>query len=80
MDNPASRAEMLRIGEIARTKDVFLICFENKGNCHRFLLVGIIKGLMRDDACKRVNHLVIARPDLVKASYDNIAKELRVEA
>ena len=80
MDNPVSRADMLRIGELARTRDVYLVCFEKKGNCHRFLLVDMIKGLMLDDACRRVNELVIARPDLVKASYDNIAKELCVEA
>jgi len=80
MDNPVCRAEMLRIGELARTRDVYLVCFEKKGNCHRFLLVDMIKGLMLDDACRRVNKLVIARPDLVKASYDNIAKELCVEA
>lgn len=78
MDNPVSRAEMLRIGELARTRDVYLVCFERVGNCHRFLLVDMIKELMLDDACRRVNQLVIARPDLVKASYDNIAKALRV--
>src|SRR5659263_122810 len=80
MDNPVSRADMLRIGELARTRDVYLVCFEKKGNCHRFLLVDMIKGLMLDDACRRVNELVIARPDIVKASYDHIAKELCVEA
>ncbi len=80
MDNPECKAEMLRIGELARTKDVYLVCFERVGNCHRFLLVDMIKGLMLDDACRRVNKLVIERPDLVKASYDNIAKALRVEA
>jgi hypothetical protein len=80
MDNPVSRAEMLRIGELARTKDVFMVCFERVGHCHRFLLVDMIKGLMLDNACRRVNELVIARPDVVKAGCDNIAKDLRVEA
>jgi hypothetical protein len=80
MDNPVSRAEMLRIGELARTKDVNLVCFERVGNCHRFLLVDMIKRAMIIEACRRMNQLVIARPDLVKAGYDNIAKELRVEA
>jgi len=42
MENPVSRAEMLRIGELARTKDVFLVCFERVGHCHRFLLVDMI--------------------------------------
>ena len=80
MDNPVCRAEMLRIGELAETKDVYLVCFERVGNCHRFLLVDMIKGLMLDDGCRRVNQLVSERPDLVKACYDNIAKALRVEA
>ena len=80
MNNPVSRAEMLRIGELARTKDVFLVCFERVGPCHRFLLVDMIKGLMMDDICKRVNQLVIERPDLVKVSSDTIEKALCVEA
>jgi hypothetical protein len=80
MDNPECKNEMLRIGELARTKEVYLVCFERVGNCHRFLLVDMIKGLMLDDACSRVNQLVIERPDLVKASYDTIAIALRVEA
>jgi len=42
MDNPVSRAEMLRIGELARTKEVYLVCFERVGHCHRFLLVDMI--------------------------------------
>ncbi|MCE8426553.1 MAG: hypothetical protein J5U17_12350, partial [Candidatus Methanoperedens sp.] len=72
--------EMLRIGEIAMTKEVYLVCFEGAGNCHRFLLVDMIKGLMLNDACRRVNKLVTERPDVVKANYDSIAKALRVEA
>jgi len=80
MDNPECKAEMLRIGELARTKEVYLVCFERVGNCHRFLLVDIIKRAMIIEACRRMNRLVNARPDLVKASYDTIAKELRVEA
>ncbi|GFO95878.1 hypothetical protein ig2599ANME_0059 [groundwater metagenome] len=80
MDNPECRAEMLRIGELARTKDVYLVCFERVGNCHRFLLVDLIKGLMLDDGCRRVNQLVTGRPDLMKACHNNIAKALRVEA
>jgi hypothetical protein len=80
MDNPECKAEMLRIGTLAKTKDVYLVCFERVGNCHRFLLVDMIKGLMLDDACRLVNQLATERPDLVKAGYDNIAKALRVEA
>ncbi|MCE8426526.1 MAG: hypothetical protein J5U17_12205 [Candidatus Methanoperedens sp.] len=67
-------------GELARTKEVYLVCFERVGNCHRFMLVDKIKGLMLDDACRRVNRLVTALPDLVKASYGSITKALHVEA
>jgi hypothetical protein len=80
MDNPECKTELLRIGELARTKDVYLVCFERVGNCHRFLLVDMIKRAMIIEACRRMNQLVIERPDLVKASYDTIAKELCVEA
>ena len=80
MDNPECKAEMLRIGTLAKTKDVYLVCFERVGNCHRFLLVDIIKGLMLDNACRRVNRLAVERPHLVKAGYDNIAKALHMEA
>lgn len=80
MDNPVSRAEMLRIGELARTKDVYLVCFEKKGNCHRFLLVDMIKRAMIIEACRRMNQLVVENPVIVEAAYEGIAKELRVEA
>jgi uncharacterized protein YeaO (DUF488 family) len=80
MDNPVCKTEMLRIGELARTKDVYLVCFERVGNCHRFLLVDMIKRAMIIEACRWMNQLVTERPDLVSSSYDNIAKELRVEA
>jgi hypothetical protein len=80
MDNPKCKVEMLRIGELAKTKDVYLVCFERVGNCHRFLLVDMIKRAMIIEACRRMNQLVTERPDLVTASYDNIAKELCVEA
>ena len=80
MDNPECKVEMLRIGELAKTKDVYLVCFERVGNCHRFLLVDMIKRAMIIEACRRMNKLVTERPDLVTASYDNIAKALRVEA
>jgi len=65
MDNPVCRAEMLRIGELARTRDVYIVCFERVGNCHRFLLVDMIKRAMIIEACRRMNQLVTERPDLV---------------
>jgi len=80
MDTPVCKTEMLRIGELARTKDVYLVCFERVGNCHRFLLVDMIKRAMIIELCRRMNMLVTEGPDLVKASYDTIAKELHVEA
>jgi hypothetical protein len=80
MDKPECMAEMLRIGELARTKEVYLVCFERVGNCHRFLLVDMIKRAMIIEACRRMNQLVTERPDLVTASYNHIAKELCVEA
>lgn len=72
MDNPVSRAEMLRIGELARTKEVYLVCFERVGNCHRFLLVDMIKRAMIIEACRQMK--------LVKAGCDNISKALPLEA
>lgn len=72
MDNPECKTEMLRIGELARTKEVYLVCFERVGNCHRFLLVDMIKRAMIIEACRQMN--------LVKAGCDNIAKAPPVEA
>jgi uncharacterized protein YeaO (DUF488 family) len=72
MDNPECKTEMLRIGELSRTKDVYLVCFEGVGNCHRFLLVDMIKRAMIIEECRRMN--------LVKAGCDNIAKALPVGA
>ena len=80
MDNPISRAEMLRVGELARTKEVYLVCFERVGHCHRFLLVDMIGNLLLDESCKRLNRLVAERPELVETAYMNISKELCVEA
>ena len=80
MDNPECRAEMLRIGELAMTKEVYLVCFERVGNCHRFLLVDMIKRAMIIEACRRMNQLVVENPVLVEATYEGIAKELRMEA
>jgi hypothetical protein len=79
MDTPVSRAEMLRIGELAMTKDVYLVCFERVGHCHRFLLVDMIKRAMIIEACRRMNQLVVKNPVLVDAAYEGIARELRLE-
>jgi len=55
MDNPECRAQMLRIGELAKEKDVFLVCFERVGNCHRFLLMDLIKREMIMEEARRMN-------------------------
>ncbi len=81
MENPSSKAEMKRIGKLARTRDVYLVCYERKGNCHRFLLVDMIKKLLLEEECNKLNRLVNERPDIVAKASDNIAKALRyVEA
>ncbi len=46
MDSPLARDTMVSLGTLAKSKDVYLVCFERKGNCHRFLLVDMIKKLV----------------------------------
>jgi len=53
------RAEMLRIGELAGTKDVYLVCFERVGNCHRFLLVDMIKREMIMEEASRMKERAV---------------------
>ncbi len=76
MENPSSKAEMKRIGELAKRRDVYLVCYERKGNCHRFLLVDMIKKLLLEEECTKLNRLVNECPDLVAKASDNIAKAL----
>lgn len=46
MKNPKSIADMQRIKEVAKEKDVFLVCYEPEGySCHRHLLIEIINTL-----------------------------------
>ena len=45
MDNPACVAIMREIKKIAKTRDVFLLCYEKEYPCHRFLLLDMIKKL-----------------------------------
>jgi len=61
MDNLVSKAEMLRIGDLAKTKDVYLVCFERVGNCHRFLLVDMIKRAMIIEACRLMRERTVVR-------------------
>ncbi len=46
MESPECISEMRRIGELAKIKDVYLVCQERIGNCHRFLLMDMIKKLV----------------------------------
>jgi uncharacterized protein YeaO (DUF488 family) len=45
MDNDACRAEMKRIWELSLKQDVYLVCFEKEGNCHRHLLIEMMSNL-----------------------------------
>ncbi len=48
MDNPACVAVMREIKNLAKEKDVYLLCYEPPGkNCHRYLLLDMIKKLER---------------------------------
>lgn len=42
MNNEKCRAEMFELWELSRARDVYLVCFEKVGNCHRFLLLDLI--------------------------------------
>lgn len=46
MDNSLARDMMVNLGRLAKTRNVYLVCFERKGNCHRFLLVDMIRKLV----------------------------------
>ena len=45
MNNDICIAEMRKIKWMAKNKDVYLICYEKSGNCHRFLLMDMINKL-----------------------------------
>jgi len=46
MDNPACVSIMREIKKLAKTKDLYLICYEAPGkNCHRYLLLDMINKL-----------------------------------
>jgi hypothetical protein len=49
MDNDQCKDEMKKIGEAAKTNDIFLVCFEKPDeNCHRFILLSLIKKMIPD--------------------------------
>ncbi len=45
MNNDRCIAEMRKIKWMSKSKDVFLICYEKSGHCHRFLLFDMINKL-----------------------------------
>ena len=45
MNNDICIVEMRKIKEIARVRDVYLVCYENRFPCHRFLLIDMINKL-----------------------------------
>lgn len=45
MDNELCITQMMQIKEMAKIKDVYLICYENRYPCHRFLLIDMINKL-----------------------------------
>lgn len=49
MNNDRCMAEMRKIKRIAKDKDIYLICYEKRFPCHRFLLVDIINSLDEED-------------------------------
>jgi len=44
--SPEAMAEMRRIKELAKIKDVRLICYEKEYPCHRFILIEIINEMV----------------------------------
>lgn len=45
MENPEAVKEMRRIKELAKTRDVRLICYEKNYPCHRFILMDLINSM-----------------------------------
>ena len=45
MNNDICIAEMRKIKWMAKNKDIYLICYEKSGHCHRFLLMDMTNKL-----------------------------------
>ena len=45
MKEPKANEKMKEIKEMAKEKDVYLVCYEKEYPCHRFLLMDMINGL-----------------------------------
>ncbi len=49
IDTDKCRQEIQRISELAKTKDVYLVCYEKPPkNCHRFIVLDMVKKCMED--------------------------------
>ena len=44
--NPKAIAELKRVKELSRKKDVYLICYEKTFPCHRFILLDLLKEMI----------------------------------
>ncbi len=45
MDTPTIETILLDIAKQAANEDVYLVCYDNKQNCHRFILMDMIEEL-----------------------------------
>jgi len=45
LNNPKAVAELNRLKELSKEKDVYLMCYEKNYPCHRFILIDLIKEL-----------------------------------
>lgn len=43
-NNPDAQKEIERISSLSEKRDVYVVCYEKKPPCHRFILLDIIKG------------------------------------
>jgi uncharacterized protein YeaO (DUF488 family) len=45
MSAPAALAEMKRLKKLAEAQDVYLVCYEEKPPCHRFILLDLMSSM-----------------------------------
>lgn len=44
--NPAAVEQLRKIKKLAENKDVYLVCYEKKPPCHRFILIEMIREMV----------------------------------
>lgn len=47
MNSPVAKAEMLKVAKLAIDQDIYLVCNDNKQDCHRFILIDMIEELAK---------------------------------